>query len=51
MNNLEIRVAGQFEKVTESRTIRGLAIPVESQSELLYGEFYETILRSAITDE
>ena len=35
----------------ESRTIRGLAIPVESRSELLGGEFYETIRSSAVNED
>ena len=34
-----------------SRTIRGLAIPTESRSELLGGEFYETIRSSAVTED
>lgn len=35
----------------ESRLIRGLAIPVESRSELLGGEFYETIRSSAVNED
>lgn len=34
-----------------SRKVTGLAIPVEEQSQLLCGEFYETIKREAITQE
>ena len=49
----EIRAIGE---ITEraSRQIKGLAIPVESRSALLYSKdkkFYETIERSAITPE
>ena len=51
MENIEIRFTGTFEKDPESRTIKGLAIPVESRSELIYGEFYETIQRSAISQD
>ena len=35
----------------ESRKISGLAIPVESRSELLNGVFYETISRDAVTED
>ena len=53
-NNIEIRSI-QTEIRTEesdvkSRIIRGLAIPVGTRSELLQGEFYETIDRSALED-
>lgn len=34
-----------------SRKISGLAIPAESRSELLYGEFYETISKDALTED
>lgn len=34
-----------------TRTISGLAIPVESRSQLLGGSFYETISRTAVTEE
>lgn len=53
MNNLEIR-SFQVElraNDDESRLIRGLAIPVESRSELLGGEFYETIRSSAVNED
>ena len=53
MNNLEIR-SFQVElraNDEESRLIRGLAIPVESRSELLGGEFYETIRSSAVNED
>lgn len=48
---LEYRAITSFETDEESRTIRGLAIPVEQQSEVLYGEIRETILRSAVTED
>lgn len=35
----------------ESRIIRGLAIPTESRSELLGGEFYEVIRKSAVNED
>jgi HK97 family phage prohead protease len=35
----------------DSRKISGLAIPAESRSELLYGEFYETISKDALTED
>lgn len=53
MNNLEYR-AYQLDETfydEENRTIRGLAIPTESRSELLSGCFYETIERSAVTND
>ena len=37
--------------IQDSRTISGLAIPVESRSQLLGGIFYETIDRVAVTEE
>lgn len=43
---VEIRSAEE-----ESRKISGLAIPAESRSELLYGEFYETISKDALTED
>ena len=53
-NNIEIR-AFQTELTTsednESRVIRGLAIPIESRSELLNGEFYEVIRSSAVNND
>lgn len=52
-NNLEIRnISTEIRAVnTESRKISGLAIPVESRSELLNGVFYETISRDAVTED
>jgi hypothetical protein len=50
-NKLEIRSIGNFENEENTRKIHGLAIPVESLSGLLYGEFYETISRDAVNDE
>lgn len=53
-NNIEIR-SFQTELTTsednESRVIRGLAIPIESRSELLNGEFYEVISSSAVNND
>lgn len=53
-NNIEIR-SFQTELTTsednESRVIRGLAIPIESRSELLNGEFYEVIRSSAVNND
>lgn len=57
MNNnkeLEIRSFScelRADEGENSRTIRGLAIPVESRSELLHGEFYEVIRSSAVNDD
>ena len=52
-NNLEIRNISTEIRSTEenSRKISGLAIPAESRSELLYGEFYETISKDALTED
>lgn len=52
-NNLEIRnITTEIRSVEEdSRKISGLAIPAESRSELLYGEFYETISKDALTED
>lgn len=52
-NNLEIRNITTEIRSTEenSRKISGLAIPAESRSELLYGEFYETISKDALTED
>lgn len=50
----EIRAIGEFTKEPNSRQIKGLAIPVESRSALLYSKdkkFYETIERAAITPD
>ena len=51
--NLEIRnITTEIRSVEEeSRKISGLAIPSEARSELLYGEFYETISKDAITED
>lgn len=51
-NNLEIRnFISELRAIEEnSRLIRGLAIPVGSRSDLLYGEFYETIEPTALED-
>ena len=51
--NLEIRNITTEIRSTEenSRKISGLAIPAESRSELLYGEFYETISKDALTED
>ena len=51
MNKLEIRNYNvELRAEGESRTISGLAIPVESRSALL-GDFYEIIRSSAVNDE
>lgn len=50
-NKIEIRSIGNFENDENTRKIHGLAIPVESLSGLLYGQFYETISRDAVNDE
>ena len=52
-NNLEIRnITTEIRSNEEnSRKISGLAIPTESRSELLGGEFYETISKDALTEE
>ena len=52
-NNLEIRnITTEIRSNDEnSRKISGLAIPAESRSELLYGEFYETISKDALTED
>ena len=52
MNNIEIRnIQTEIRSVdVESRKVTGLAIPVNSRSELLHGEFYETILPEAINE-
>lgn len=51
--NLETRnITTEIRSVdNESRKISGLAIPAESRSELLYGEFYEVISRDALTED
>lgn len=51
--NLEIRnITAELRSAdVESRKISGLAIPAESRSELLYGEFYEVISRDALTED
>ena len=52
-NNLEIRsIVSEIRSLEEeSRKISGLAIPSEARSELLYGEFYETISKDALTED
>lgn len=52
-SNLEIRsIVSEIRSLEEeSRKISGLAIPAEARSELLYGEFYETISRDALTED
>lgn len=52
-NNLEIiNITTEIRSNDEnSRKISGLAIPAESRSELLYGEFYETISKDALTED
>lgn len=51
--NLETRnITTEIRNVEEnSRRISGLAIPSESRSELLYGEFYETIAKDALNED
>ena len=51
-NSLEIRnITTEIRSIEEgSRKITGLAIPVGVRSELLYGEFYETIEPKALED-
>ena len=51
MNNIEKRsFTTEFRNEENSRLIRGLAIPAGSRSDLLYGEFYETIEQTALED-
>lgn len=38
------------DNIKDTRTITGLAIPVESKSQLLGGKFYETISRNAVDE-
>ena len=47
---IEIRTSGDLTSDKESRKIGGLAIAVETKSELLGGSFYETIKRSAVDE-
>lgn len=51
-NNLEIRsfISEICSADEESRKISGLAIPAGTRSDLLYGEFYETIEPAALED-
>lgn len=49
--NLEYRNVVGLRSIPESRKIGGLAIAVETKSELLGGSFVETIKRSAVSDE
>lgn len=48
--NLEYRHVVGLRANPDSRKIGGLAIAVESRSELMGGQFYETIKRSAVDD-
>ena len=52
-NKLEIRsIVSEIRSLEEeSRKITGLAIPSEARSELLQGEFYETISKDALTED
>lgn len=50
-NKLEYRAISEFETNADSRTVRGLAIPVEQRSEILYGEIREMINRSAVNED
>ena len=52
-NKIEIRsIQSEIRSLEEgSRKISGLAIPSESRSELLHGEFYETISKDALTED
>lgn len=51
-SNLEIRsfISEIRSADTESRKVSGLAIPAGTRSDLLYGEFYETIEPKALED-
>ena len=52
MKKFEIRsIRGNFSSEDNTRKVHGLAIPVESMSELLYGEFYETVTRDAVNED
>lgn len=53
MNNLEYRTFAFTDDNydADSHVIRGLAIPVESRSQLLGGKFYEVIAREAVSQE
>lgn len=48
--NLEYRHVVGLRALPDSRKIGGLAIAVESRSELMGGQFYETIKRSAVDE-
>ena len=52
-NKIEIRSFGSLLSTMEedSRTVRGLAIPVESKSELLAGCFFEIMRSSAVNED
>lgn len=51
MNNIEKRsFTAEIRSEENTRVIRGLAIPAGSRSDLLYGEFYETIEQKALED-
>ena len=51
-SNIEYRSNPVQFETTDSRTVKGLAIPVEARSQLLYrgSYFYETITRNAVND-
>ena len=53
MNNIEYRTFAFTDENydADSHIIRGLAIPVESRSQLLGGKFYEVIAREAVSQE
>lgn len=54
MNNIETRSFKSEFRLNDdenSREIKGLAIPVDSESQLLYGCFYETIERDALSTD
>jgi HK97 family phage prohead protease len=53
MNNIEYRTFAFTDDNydADSHIIRGLAIPVESRSQLLGGKFYEVIAREAVSQE
>ena len=53
MNNIEYRTFAFTDDNydADSHVIRGLAIPVESRSQLLGGKFYEVIAREAVSQE
>lgn len=50
LENMELRYAGELRLAKDSRTVTGLAIPVNSQSELL-GDFREVVDPAAINQD